>query len=160
MTEFRRATFTTSRALEFFTPKGLTTQTGHGMAEWALVILKELADNALDICEEAGIAPEIRVTVDSDGITVADNGPGLPASTLAGVLDYKVRVSSREAYAAPDRGAQGNALKTIMAMPCVSSMARRGASPSAPRASAMRSPSASIRSSRNLSSATTRSPPM
>jgi hypothetical protein len=30
-----------------------------------------------------------------------------------------VRVSSREAYVAPDRGAQGNALKTLIAMPFV-----------------------------------------
>jgi hypothetical protein len=114
-----RATFTTSRALDFFSVKGLTTQTGHGVEEWPLVILKELADNALDACEEAGTAPEIRVTVDSDGMTVSDNGPGLPPSTVAKVLDYRVRVSSREAYVAPDRGAQGNALKTIMAMPFV-----------------------------------------
>ncbi len=41
------------------------------------------------------------------------------AETLDGVLDYAVRVSSREAYAAPDRGAQGNALKTLVAMPFV-----------------------------------------
>ena len=35
----------------------------------------------------------------------------------AGILDFAVRVSSREAYASPTRGAQGNALKTIVAMP-------------------------------------------
>lgn len=50
---------------------------------------------------------------------MTDNGPGLPASTIKGVLDYTVRVSSREAYVAPDRGAQGNALKTLVAMPFV-----------------------------------------
>ena len=61
----------------------------------------------------------IKVTVDDAGITVTDNGPGIPADTIGKVLDYSVRVSSREAYAAPDRGAQGNALKTIMAMPFV-----------------------------------------
>src|SRR6185369_1873296 len=33
-----------------------------------------------------------------------------------GVLDYSIRVSSREAYASPTRGAQGNALKTILPM--------------------------------------------
>ncbi len=35
------------------------------------------------------------------------------------MLDFSIRVSSREAYVAPDRGAQGNALKTIVAMPFV-----------------------------------------
>jgi len=105
--------------LEFCSEKELTAQTGHESDKWPLVILKELADNALDACEEAGVAPEINVTVDSDGITIADNGPGLPADTIDGVLDYSVRVSSREAYVAPDRGAQGNALKTVLAMPFV-----------------------------------------
>ena len=38
---------------------------------------------------------------------------------MADVLDFSSRVSSREAYVAPDRGAQGNALKTVMAMPFV-----------------------------------------
>ena len=37
----------------------------------------------------------------------------------AGILDFSVRVSSREAYVSPTRGAQGNALKTIIAMPFV-----------------------------------------
>ena len=51
-------------------------QTGHRREVWPLVILKELVDNSIDACEEAGIAPEIIVTVDRSGITVADNGPG------------------------------------------------------------------------------------
>ncbi len=41
---------------------------------------------------------------------------GIPAATIDGILDFSVRVSSREAYVAPDRGAQGNALKTIAAV--------------------------------------------
>jgi len=117
--QLERATFTTSRLLDFFSEKELTAQTGHAPAQWPVVILKELADNALDACEEAGIAPVIEVTVNRDGITVTDSGPGIPLETVAGVLDYSVRVSSREAYVAPDRGAQGNALKTILAMPFV-----------------------------------------
>jgi DNA topoisomerase VI subunit B len=87
--------------------------------DWPLVVLKELLDNSLDACEEAGVPPEIEVMVDGDGITVSDNGPGIPTKTIDGVLDYSVRVSSREAYMAPDRGAQGNALKTLVAMPFV-----------------------------------------
>jgi hypothetical protein len=35
------------------------------------------------------------------------------------LLDFSLKVSSREAYVASDRGAQGNALKTIVAMPFV-----------------------------------------
>ena len=114
-----RTTFTTSRLLDFFSEKELTAQTGHATAQWPIVVLKELVDNALDACEEANVAPEVEIVVDDTGITVIDNGPGIPAETIAAVLDYSVRVSSREAYIAPDRGAQGNALKTIVAMPFV-----------------------------------------
>src|SRR5918996_2802170 len=114
-----RVTFGTSRLLDFCSEKEMVAQTGHQKADWPLVVLKELMDNALDACEEGSIAPEISVTVNSQGITVADNGPGLPQETIRSILDYTVRVSSREAYLAPDRGAQGNALKTIVAMPFV-----------------------------------------
>lgn len=50
---------------------------------------------------------------------MADNGPGIPADTVDGVLDFAVRVSNREMYAAPTHGTQGNALKTLVAMPYV-----------------------------------------
>src|SRR5262249_40850882 len=81
--------------------------------------LKELLDNALDACEEADVSPSVRVTVGADHVTVADNGPGIPLETVADILDFSVRVSSREAYVSPARGAQGNALKTLVAMPFV-----------------------------------------
>jgi len=114
-----RTTFETSRLLEFCTKKDLINQTGHEPHQWPLVVSKELLDNSLDACEESDVAPNISVKVDASGITVTDNGPGIPAKTIEGVLDYTVRVSSREAYVAPDRGAQGNALKTLVAMPFV-----------------------------------------
>ncbi len=115
----QRPTFRTSRLLDFASEKELVAQTGHERKQWPLVLLKELTDNAIDACEDAGVAPKIAVTVDEAGIVVADNGPGLPAETIEGVLDSAVRVSSREAYVSPTRGAQGNALKTIVAMPFV-----------------------------------------
>lgn len=114
-----RTTLVTSRLLDFASRKELTAQTGHEPGTWPLVILKELTDNGLDACEEAGIAPEITITVNASGITVADNGPGIPAETITDMLDFAVRVSRREAYVSPTRGAQGNALKTIVAMPFV-----------------------------------------
>lgn len=117
--QLNRQTFTTSRLMDFFSRKELVTQTGHDVHEWPLVCLKELLDNSLDACEEAGVPPFISVRVDNIGITVKDNGPGIPADTVEKMLDYSVRVSSREAYVSPDRGAQGNALKTLIAMPFV-----------------------------------------
>ncbi len=97
-TKLQRTTFTTSRLMEFCSEKELVNQTGHSTECWPLVVLKELADN----------------------------GPGIPDKTVEGILDYSIRVSSREAYVAPDRGAQGNALKTILAMPFVLSEGDRG----------------------------------
>ena len=66
------------------------------------MILKEGLDNSLDACEEAGTAPQINVTVDSEGITITDNGPGIPPTTIDGILDFSVRISSREAYVSSD----------------------------------------------------------
>lgn len=114
-----RTTFRTSRLMEFCSEKELVNQTGHERDDWPLVIIKELVDNALDACEEGEISPQVKVRVNKAGITIADNGPGIPEDTITGVTDYTVRASSREAYVAPDRGAQGNALKTILPMPFV-----------------------------------------
>jgi DNA topoisomerase VI subunit B len=105
--------------MDFFSEKELTAQTGHAKGDWPLMLLKELLDNSVDACEEARVAPEITVRVDGEGITVRDNGPGIPAAAVEGILNFAVRVSSREHYVSPTRGAQGNALKTILAVPFV-----------------------------------------
>jgi DNA topoisomerase VI subunit B len=111
-----RETFKTSRLLDFCCRAELTKQIGHPVDQWPLVVLKELIDNATDAAEEAGTAPVIRVEVTDKAIVITDTGPGIPPETVDGILDFAVRVSSREAYASPTRGAQGNALKTILAM--------------------------------------------
>ena len=98
--------------------------------------------------------PRSRSASTTTGITIADNGPGLPAKTVKSILDFSSRTSSREAYVAPTRGAQGNALKTIVAMPFVLSGGElrrrrdRGA-----RASGTASSSPSTRSGRRRRSA-------
>jgi DNA topoisomerase VI subunit B len=111
-----RTTFKTSRLAEFCSQKELINQTGHDVEQWPLVVLKELVDNSIDGCEEVGTAPAISISVADQNIIIADNGPGLPPGTVESILDYTARVSSREAYVSPTRGAQGNALKTILAM--------------------------------------------
>jgi hypothetical protein len=111
-----RVVFKVSRLMEFCSERELQSQTGHSVWEWPLVVVKELIDNALDAAEEAEVAPEIAVCIGDDFVTVQDNAGGFDAATIASVLDYTVRVSSREAYVSPTRGAQGNALKTILAM--------------------------------------------
>ena len=111
-----RVAFRVSRLMEFCTEQELVRQTGHSVQDWPLVVLKELLDNALDACEEAEVAPVIDVTVDAGSITIQDNADGISSDTIRSILDYNIRVSSREAYVSPTRGAQGNALKTILAM--------------------------------------------
>jgi DNA topoisomerase VI subunit B len=117
--KLKREIFKTSRLLEFCSEKELVNQTGHAVDQWPLVILKELVDNAIDACEEADIAPVIEVTVRDGTIRLSDNGPGIGPKTVKDITDYSTRTSSREAYVSPTRGAQGNALKTILAMPFI-----------------------------------------
>ena len=120
--KIERVAFTTSRLMEFCTEKELVAQTGHESYEWLRVVIKELVDNAMDAGEEAEIAPVIKVTITTGKrgrptrIVVEDNGPGIPPAIITDIIDYNVRVSSREAYISPTRGRQGNALKTILPM--------------------------------------------
>jgi DNA topoisomerase VI subunit B len=111
-----RVAFRVSRLMEFCTKRELQNQTGHSVYDWALVVLKELMDNALDACEEAEVAPVISIAVGPGSVAIRDNGTGIKPATIKSILDYTIRVSSREAYVSPTRGAQGNALKTILAM--------------------------------------------
>jgi hypothetical protein len=115
-----RVTFFTSRLMEFCTEKELVAQTGHESFEWPLVVVKELVDNSIDACEEAGVAPIITIAIWNDEagkrIVIEDNGPGIPPGTVAGIIDYNVRASSKEAIISPTRGRQGNALKTVLPM--------------------------------------------
>jgi DNA topoisomerase VI subunit B len=62
---FERKTFTVSRLAEFVSESELVKQIGHPVADWPLVILKELVDNALDEAEEAGVPPAIQIHVDA-----------------------------------------------------------------------------------------------
>jgi DNA topoisomerase VI subunit B len=115
---FARKAFTISRLAEFVSESELGKQIGHPVADWPLVILKELVDNALDEAEEAGVPPAIEISVDDDSIIVHDgSGRGIPSETVEKLIDYSARTSSRAAYASPTRGAQGNALQTIIASP-------------------------------------------
>jgi DNA topoisomerase VI subunit B len=116
-TTLTRHVFKTSRLIEFCSEKELVNQTGHSADDWPLVGLKELVDNALDAAEEAGTPPEIEIVVSRDGISISDNEPGIAADVVADILEFTSRTSSREAYVSPTRGAQGHALKTIIAMP-------------------------------------------
>ena len=121
MTEaiLNRQTFTFSRELEFFSEKELTTQIGLSSEYWLSVILKELLDNALDGCETAGVSPDITVSIINDSICIEDNGNGIAPEVITKILDFTTRTSDKVIYCSPSRGQQGNALKTILAIPYV-----------------------------------------
>src|SRR5262249_57394783 len=61
--------------------------------------------------------PRVSWPAGTGALSAANNrAPGKRPATIKWVLDYTIGVSSREAYVSPTRGAQGNALKTILAM--------------------------------------------
>jgi DNA topoisomerase VI subunit B len=119
-----RRVFSTSRLAEFATPQGLTTRVGRPAKWWSDVAVKELIDNAVDAAETAGSPPVVAVTIADDTIIVADQGPGMDPDVVRRIFDYERQTSSREAYVEPTRGAQGNALQTLLAMPFVLSRKR------------------------------------
>ena len=93
-------------------------QTGQPVHRFGNVVVKELLDNALDACETAGVAAgdhgHCRAGGDVQRVTVADNGSGIPPDVVARILDYSTLTSDKALYRSPCRGAQGNALKTII----------------------------------------------
>jgi DNA topoisomerase VI subunit B len=117
----KRRTFSVSRAADFLEARALVSQTGQPEHRFGDVVVKELLDNALDACETAGVEPEITVTIETGGdvqrVTVADNGSGIPSGVVTRILDYSTLTSDKALYRSPCRGAQGNALKTIIGIP-------------------------------------------
>jgi DNA topoisomerase VI subunit B len=115
-----RKAFTLSRELEYFTADELEKQTGYPRDSWwPGVIVKELLDNGLDGAETVGVPPEITVRWSASRLIVSDNGGGIPPDVVRRLMDYTTRTSDKLAYVSPTRGAQGNALKTILCTPCV-----------------------------------------
>lgn len=94
--------------------------TGRGDDHFADVVLKELLDNSLDAAENVGAAPEVGVVTGHDLIAVRDNGDGIVPEKLADILDLYTATSDKERYRSPTRGAQGNAMRTLIGIPYAS----------------------------------------
>lgn len=116
-----RRSFSISRAAEYFDVSELEKLTGQPRRHFATVVLKELVDNALDAAETAGRTPHIEIEVNRTKgfvtLAVSDNGHGLSPEQVHKILDFETRTSDKAAYKTPTRGAQGNALKTILGLP-------------------------------------------
>ena len=117
-----RTVFATPRAAEFLEVRALCAQTGQPAEAFGDVVVKELLDNALDGAETAGVAPVIDVATRTDDdeitfVTVSDNGAGIAPEVVGDLCDFTMLVSDKAKYRGPARGAQGNALKTILGIP-------------------------------------------
>ena len=110
-----------SRLMEYLNQNDLRAMTGLSPSDFHKAIIKELVDNALDACEERGVTPEIKVLANRENgqyhYSVKDNGGGMSEEVIRKILNFETRTSSKEAYRAPTRGAQGNALKTVFGIP-------------------------------------------
>jgi DNA topoisomerase VI subunit B len=114
----RRSVLSFSRDVEFASQPELAKRMGCPPPLWLRAALKELIDNSLDHLEENDVeAPSIAITVDADTLAVTDNGRGMARELVERLCIRSERTSTREAYAAPDRGSQGNALPVLMALP-------------------------------------------
>ena len=81
-------------------------------------IIHELVTNSLDACEEAGILPEIEVTISELGseyyeISVVDNGPGIPEDKLASAMG-KLLAGTKFHRLVQTRGQQGIGVSGII----------------------------------------------
>ncbi|MCD6476965.1 MAG: DNA topoisomerase VI subunit B [Candidatus Aenigmarchaeota archaeon] len=76
-----------------------------------LIVVKEMVDNSLDACEEAGILPEITVKLKTVGedrikVSVQDNGPGIVKSQIPRIFG-KLLYGSKFGKMVQGRGQQG-----------------------------------------------------
>lgn len=109
-----RAFHTNDRTYANFQEGELRKLCGVSPGEWPLYTVKELIDNAVASGEEACRPIMVTVVVDQDFIEVRDNGSGIPDAVLDKVLDFSQFGGSNRHHKLPTRGAQGNALMTIV----------------------------------------------
>jgi hypothetical protein len=121
MQKLERTMFETSRTAEYFSVGELAKQTGQEDEQFGAVVVKELVDNGLDAAEAAGVAPCVEVGYRQFEslveLSVSDNGPGIPPEAVEKIVDFTTRTSDKAHYRSPTRGAQGNALKTVIGIP-------------------------------------------
>jgi hypothetical protein len=125
--KIQRTAFDTPLSVDYFYANKLQNHTGRPVRDFPVVVLKELVDNAIDACEAAGVAPEIDIHANHESaivstggtlsISVGDNGGGIPPDLVKRIINYTTHTSDKALYRTPSRGQQGNAAKTVIAMP-------------------------------------------
>jgi len=119
---------TDTRTSENFTETGLVQLTGQPTNKWGRYAVKELLDNALEAAADDR-TPTVGVEVVHAGaqrvshredcpirhLTVWDDGPGINRDRLEEIFgDVDQFGGTKQHYALPTRGAQGNALMTLL----------------------------------------------
>lgn len=101
------------RGIEYF--NNIEALIGFSTDRWHEVIIKETLDNALDAIDALKVK-EINITCNENLFAICDNGNGIPEEDLARIYNFDLHVSSKRHRRKVSRGAQGNALKTIIAL--------------------------------------------
>lgn len=105
----------TKRNIEYFSTSSLQTLTGLTVERWDNAVIKELLDNALDALDRAGISDKtIKISSNDNSFFICDNAGGIPEQVIDNIYNFDIYTSSKRDYRTATRGAQGNALKTII----------------------------------------------
>lgn len=105
---------------DYFSLEGLQRLTATKPENLDRLIIKELIDNALDICDETDNlrTPTVSVNVSRINgklmIQIDDNGSGITEEGIKKITDFRHFYSSRFHYKFATRGALGNAWKAII----------------------------------------------
>ena len=110
-----RTFHTDSRTWSNFQPSELVKLCGVPQGRWPIYVVKELLDNAVAVLEDVNHkSPMVRVTITKDYIGVGENGPGISDGILDKILDFDRFGGSNRHHKLPTRGAQGNAIMTLV----------------------------------------------
>lgn len=118
--------FTRTSVFDFVRIEGLQKLTSVTAHDWDLYIFKELVDNALDADEADDAVAHPRIVVEMHyGSSGQDrwlevsvrNQAAFPLAAVKAIFDLTRRASVKDYTNQPTRGAQGNALKTILGIP-------------------------------------------
>jgi hypothetical protein len=111
---------TKSRAMEYLTLDGLTKMTGVPPHLLDIYTVKELSDNALDEAELTALSPDVQIRLSCVDhqlvIEVADRGRGLSPEMIKEITNFQRFGGTKYFVKKPTRGAQGNALMTIVGL--------------------------------------------
>jgi len=114
---------TKNRIMEYLTIDGLTKMTGVPRDQFDVYVLKELIDNALDACELYRIPPLINVSITTKNkflvIKISDNAKGISEGMLKEITNFERFGGTKYFVKKPTRGAQGNALMTVLGISTV-----------------------------------------